>query len=44
MSPRKQCSAFTRMVSQMRDDSASERKVMLVDLQAVLLGPQRDAT
>ena len=44
MNTPEQCMAFTRMVLLMRNDSRSKGKVALQDLQAVLLGPQRNAT
>lgn len=44
MNTQEQCLAFTRMVLLMRNDSASTGKVALADLQAILLGPQRNAT
>jgi hypothetical protein len=38
-----QCSAFTRMVAVMRNDSVSGQQVELRDLEAVVLGTQRHA-
>jgi len=38
-----QCSAFTRMVAVMRNDSVSGQPVELRDLEAVVLGTQRHA-